>query len=225
MRVISVCLIVVSLLLASILPVFAQGKYQFSKVNRSLVEEALQKIVPVRFLPGNPLYFLISAKEAFSRFFQPSAKERAQFDFVLSGKRLKETCMILKKGDLNGASNNLEKYAYRNKKTVEQIEKARAQNQAIEPAVATMTDFLRFHENLLAAIGQMRPDPISDYGFDNNYKSAVDSFRQLVLKIDNIQPGVKNRFEITKDDEASSSPKIVEPTPTPTPFEASPSYK
>lgn len=189
------------------------------------MEGALQKTVPVRLLPGNPLYFLISIKEAVNRFFKPSAVERSQFDFILSGKRLKETYMLMKKSDFKMASSNFIRYAKQNESVIGQIEKARSQNQAVEPAISVMADNLRFHEELLIAIYYMKPSPDDNNDFDGSFSQAIDAFKALVREIDNIKPGVKNRFQISKTVTASGSAgSSSEPSPLPTPFEATPTY-
>ncbi len=218
------CLVSALLFLTITIPVFAAKNFDFPKPTNGEVMEALQATVPVRFLPGNPLYFFILIKESVSRFFQPSAVERSKFDFAVSGKRLKESYLLLKRGDGKRASFNLSRYAKRNENVISQIEKSRAQNQAVEPTVSAMADALRFQERLLFTIYAMRPE--SDPAFEENFSQAVDSFKDLVLEIDKIKLGVKNRFEITKTIEASSgADMIAEPTPEPTPPEATTTYK
>lgn len=225
MRFISACIIVILLFFTSIVPTFAQSDYNFQKITRGEVEGALQKTVPIRILPGNPLYFLILIKEAINRFFQPSAVERSQFDFTLSGKRLKETYMLMEKSDFKRAGNNFIRYAKQNESVIKQLEKARSQNQAVEPAISAMADNLRFHEELLIAIYFMKPSPGDNNNFDGNFSQAIDAFKALVGEIDNIKPGIKNRFQISKTVAASGSAgSSSEPLPLPTSFEATPTY-
>ncbi|KKR51360.1 MAG: hypothetical protein UT84_C0001G0045 [Candidatus Curtissbacteria bacterium GW2011_GWA1_40_16] len=226
MRFISACLVVILLFFTSIAPAFGQSDYNFPKITSGEIQGALQKTVPVRFLPGHPLYFLISTKEAVNRFFKPSAVERSQFDLTLSGKRLKETYMLMVKSDYKRAGGNLTRYAKQNESVIRQLEKARSQNQAVEPAISQMADSLRFHEELLIAIYDMKPASADTYNFDGSFSQAIDGFRALVGKIDNINPGIKNRFKISKANDASES-AIVNPSPQPsaTPVEATPTYK
>ncbi len=217
------CLVSILLFLTITTSAFAEQNYQFPKPTNGEVMEAMQATVPVRFLPGNPLYFFILAKEAVSRFFQPSAVERSKFDFAVSGKRLKETYLLLKKGDEKRANSNLKRYANRNQNVISQIEKSRSQNQAVEPTVSRMADDLRVQEKLLFAIYDMRPQGNKD--FDENFSKAVGSFKNLVLEIDSIDQGVKNRFEITKAVEATNGASVTnEPSPEPTPTEATSTY-
>lgn len=225
MRFISACLLGILLFFASIAPAFAQSDYNFPEITSGEVQGALQKTVPVRFLPGNPIYFLISIKEAVNRFFQPSAVERSQFDFTLSGKRLKETYMLMAKSDYRRASSNLVRYAKQNESVIRQLKKARSQNQAVEPAVSAMADSLRFHEQLLVAIYDMGRSSDTN-NFDGSFSKAVEAFKALVGEIDNIKPGIKNRFQISKTVDASGSAEVnSQPSPPPTPLEATPTYK
>lgn len=226
MKLISACLVAFLLFFTSIAPAFSQSGYNFPKISSGEVQEAMQGIVPIRFLPDNPLYFLITVKEAVGRFFQPSAVERSQFDFILSGKRLKETYILMEKGDFGRASSNLGRYTKQNGNVIGQIEKARAQNQAVEPAVSAMADNLRFQEKLLIATYEIRPGSSEGYNFSDSFSQAIDSFKTLVGEIDNIKPGIKNRFQISKAAEASSNAEVnSKPSPFPTPTEATPAYK
>ena len=224
MRYFLACFIVVLSFIFAVTPSVASSDPQFSKLSDGEIGEALDKTVPIRFLPGSLFYFFISTKESISRFFQPSAKERAQFDFALSGKRLKETYMLAEKNDYDRANRNLLAYTKRNGKIIEQINKARAQNQAVEPIVASMADLLIFHERLLLALDEISQTSSSGHKLDDNFLHAVSSFTELVMQLDNILPGIKNRFEIIKTDEVIN---IIETDnkPTPTPLEATPSYR
>jgi len=218
------CLVFIFLFLTTATPIFAEQRFPFSKPTSGEVMEAMQATVPVRFLPGNPLYYFILIKEAVSRFFQPSAVERSKFDFAISGKRLKETYLLLKRGDLASASSNLTRYAKRNESVISQIEKSRSQNQAVEPTVSNMADQLRFQERLLFVIYEMRSQ--DNQTFDSSFSLAIGSFKDLVLELDRIKQGVKNRFVITKDVEATSGAQTtIEPTAEPTSIEATPTYK
>lgn len=226
MRFISACLVVVLLFFTSIAPAFGQSGYNFPKITSGEVQGALQETVPIRLLPGNPFYFLISIKEVINRFFQPSAVKRSQFDFTLSGKRLKEIYMLMAKSDYRRASSNLIRYAKQNESVIRQLEKARSQNQAVEPAIGTMADSLRFHEELLIIIYDMKPSSADTYNFDGSFSQAIDSFKTLVGEIDNIKPGIKNRFHISKTVDASGSAEVNSKSlPSPTPAEATPTYK
>src|SRR3989344_6029581 len=108
MRIVSACLLVIfAVLVLVVFPVFGQTSYHFPEASEGQINEAIAKIVPIRWLPSHPLYFLIRAKETFSRALQPSSAKRAGFDFVLSGNRLKEAYLLLENGDLKNTGKSL----------------------------------------------------------------------------------------------------------------------
>lgn len=214
MRIISVCLITIFaalILLAS--PILAQGqKYYFPEATEGQTNEAIFKIVPIRWLPSHPLYFLIQVKEIFSRAFQSSSAKRADFDFVLSGKRLKETYLLLDRGDVKRANNTLQKYSSRLTAMDTQLEKARSQNQDVAAIVAEMAEGFKNQEVLLWAIS--KKGPADESNFDKSLTDAQTSFIKAVFEINNIMPGVKDRFKTITDQEKEAT---LSATPTPSP--------
>lgn len=157
------------------------------------------KTVPVRFLPSSPLHLLISTKETFARIFKPSAVRRAEFDFVLSGKRLKEAYLLSKAGDFKGASKTLDAYSERSKKMTKQIAKARSQNQDLAKLTGTIADDLRAHEILLSAIYKSESLADDAYSFQSNFQKAYEGFVGMIEAVDEIMPGVRDRFWGTRD--------------------------
>ena len=214
MKFISVCLLVLCLFLL-LIPVYANTEYVFPQASDGQIDEALQKTVPLRFLPSHPLYFLIVVKESSSRFFQPSALKKAQFDFILSGKRLKETYLFLEKGDVKSANRSLIKYAERLAKMNTALERARSQNQDVTTLAAEIAEGLRFHEVLLFAIDKKQRLILDQ---------SASAFVKTVQVINNIMPGVKDRFKTLtnlqkKDENVEASPSPDETTI----FESTPS--
>lgn len=207
--------------------VLAHADYQFEEFSEGQINDALAKTVPIRFLPSHPLYFLINIKEIISRFFQPSSVEKARFDFILSGKRLKETYLLLEKGDVKRASKNLERYRQRTATLIKQMEKARAQNQSTVAFADETAEGLKLHEILLSAISQKWQNFNKDYNFDDNFDGAVDAFVKTVLAIDNVKPGLKNRFKTATSSATLETESSVSPSPTPSILilETSPSAK
>jgi len=163
------------------------------------VAEALGHIVPIRFLPDNPLYISISAKETVLRFFKPSAVRRAEFDYVLASKRIKESYVLNKKGKLDKVAGSLRRYALRLDTTTAQIEKARSQNQDVTVLASKVADNLEHQEILLLALAS--DDKISNLIV---LDQAFSSFVNLVSHIENIMPGVKNRYELLKTSNENS---------------------
>src|SRR4030042_1618045 len=175
MRIFSACLVIIFVFLTILArSISANTNYQFKKPTKSQITEALTKTVPIRFLPSHPLYFLISVKETTNRLFQPSAVKRAQFDLVLSGKRLKETYLLFEKNDAKKANYNLGRYSQRVTKMISQLEKARSQNQDVKTLIGTIADDLQSHEILLFAINQ------KGVSVDDNFDIAISSFTSAV---------------------------------------------
>ena len=197
MRLLSTCLLIFSLLFLLPTPIFAHTEYQFPKVSEGQTTEALEKLVPLRFLPSHPLFFLISAKESVTRFFKPSAVKRAEFDMVLGGKRLKEATLSLKKGDLKNASRSLKRYKERLVLLDKQLVKAQSQNQDVVPLVSRMADNLQVHETLIFVIASDWETQEDVYDFDENLSLGISAFIDTVKKIDSIKPGLGGRFKIS----------------------------
>lgn len=197
-------------LLVSILVVPFNGNAQsladIKDVTGGQINEATLQTVPIRFLPNHPLYFLIRVKESFARFFKPSASERAEFDFILSGKRLKESYMLSANGDLVEAGKNLNRYSSRLGKMGEQIEKARSQNQDIAKQVDLISEGLKNHETFLAYLSNKE-------GTGAEVKGAISAFKEAVLTINVLRPGIKDRFKILliSDDKLNTNPATVSP--------------
>lgn len=191
---------------------FAQG-YDFNAVRDDQVPEALLKTVPIRLLPSNPLHFLISAKETIERIFKPSAARRAEMDFILCGKRLREAYLLAESGDLQNSKSALDAYGVRSTKMVEQIAKAKGQNQDVTTLAAPIVDALSAHEVLLSALNKK----IKGSEFDQ----AFSGFAKMVNAVDQIKPGVADRFTSIKP-VATSTP---EPSPGPPTLESSPSVR
>lgn len=193
----------------------AHEDYSFPDANGAKVTESLEKN-PIRFLPDKPYYFVITIKENLTRLSKPSAAKRAEFDLTLAGKRLREAYELLKKDDAKRSSSSLARYSSRLKKTVEQFEKARSQNQEVLTLSSKMADSLGTHEVILSAIFENWLNKEDSASFDANFSVAVKSFEGTVEAINNVQPGLKNRFESMDEAEVQPSP-IPTPTPISTP--------
>lgn len=192
MKKILACLLVIfAVFVLIVFPVFGQTNYHFPEASEGQINEAIFKIVPIRWLPSHPLYFLIRAKEAFSRSLQPSSVKRAEFDFVLSGKRLKEVYMLLDYGDFKDAKKTLLRYSTKLEDVGRQLEKARSQNQDVAALVAQMADGFKYQEVLLFAIVQKAQG--SD--LDPNINIAGAGFVATIKIVNNISPGVEDRFK------------------------------
>lgn len=197
--------------------------YSLPEVSEGQINEALTGLVPLRFLPSETFYFTIRAKEMLQRFFQASSAARAQFDLVLCGKRLKESYLLLEQGDVKNSSETLDSYSERLIKMVAQLEKARSQNQDVVPLVDIIAGELEIHETILAAINREWQGQGDSYDFDTNFADAIFGFRKAVSAINNVRPGLKDRYEIPIDDNVNTN--VVPYVSPPVTFEASPSVK
>ena len=193
MRIVSACLTALFFLAFFAKVSYAQVE-SFPQATEGQITEAVEKLPHIRILPSNPLHFFIRVKENVSRFFNASSVKRAEFDLVLSGKRLKETYLLTEKNDVKQANISLLKYSERLQKLIAQMEKARSQNQDVLELSKKTSDALEMHESLLWAISQKSQDYQNSYNFRDNFLKAKEEFKETVLAIDNVKPGLKDRF-------------------------------
>jgi len=217
MRFVFACLIAVFVLFSNLHAVLA-GNLGLPDVSEGQIQEAEGKIVPVRFLPGEPLYFAILAKEFVNKIFQPSSAKRAEFDLVLSGKRLKEAYLLVLRGDTVAASSTLDRYSQQITKMTDSLQKARSQNQEVVPAVDGMAQNMQNHEILFSAILKKTKDTKSAAGLEPAFPNALKSFVKAIFMINTIKPGVKDRFKTATASAQLKKTVPVEETDTDTPL-------
>ena len=130
--------------------------------------------------------------------------------------------MLIEAGELDAALENLNRYNSRIGKMIEQLEKARSQNQDIGKQIAFISESLKNHEIFLIYFlrenDELKQDVIG----------AVESFKSAVLTINAVNPGIKDRFTILLiTNESSEENSNVSPSPNISPSlnEASPSFK
>ena len=194
MRIVSACLTALFFLAFFASVSHAQLENSFPQATAGEINEAVEKLPHIRILTSNPLHFFIRVKENISRFFNASSVKRAEFDLVLSGKRLKEAYLFTEKNDVANASKSLSQYSNRLDKLTEQMEKAGSQNQDVLELSEKIADQLALQERLLYAISQKSQDYQNSYNFDDNLKRAKNEFKETVSAIDNVKPGLKDRF-------------------------------
>jgi hypothetical protein len=177
-------------------------------VTGAQVDEALANTTHVRFLPPNPLYYLTRVKEIFGRFFSSSSVERAEFDFLMSSKRLKEAYLLSKQDRINLARDVLYDYDKSTKSSIAQLNKARSQNQEILPAVDEIIGKLKYHETLIKYLA-------TEVEHESG-ESAISSFKNYVYELERLKPDIKNRFDLAKEDnEDNSGDRIQMQSPSP----------
>lgn len=220
----SVCLLSFLLFFFTLSPAGALA-VEFPQVSDGQINEALLKTVPLRFIPSSPFYFLISVKEAILWGFQPSSAKRAELDMVLAGKRLKESYLLVANGDIKNASTNMARYDQKIRKMTEGLEKARSQKQDVTTLVSEMAEDMKSHEVLFFAIKKRAEGREGDYGFGENYNWAAAGFIDAVAVLDNVRPGIKDRFK-SASRSAEPQESLLESAPkSPGFIEASPSVK
>lgn len=148
-------------------PEFDQGK----------IDEALNNLSPVNKLPGEMFYFLISAKETTQRFFKSTPVERASFDVMLSGKRLKETYLLAKNGEYDKASESLKRYNQSVDNFFKQLAKMEKQKLSNFETLEKLSKNLFYQQRLFAAINQAEDD---DESFEENLHLAVEAYTRLL---------------------------------------------
>ncbi len=198
MRYFFVC-VIVTLLILGVFPGRTLAVDKLPEVTEGQTNEALNNLTPVRFLPNNPLYYLIRGKEIISRLFQPSFRERAHFDYTIASKRLKEAYLLAKRGDLRKVGKALDSYIKTQGKIKGQLEKARSQNQDITVMVDKISDNLRFQEIILSALGNLKD--LDNFNYGRKSEDALVSFGDFILYLEKIKPGVKSRFQVFSSDE------------------------
>lgn len=220
MRKVLVCVISFLLILFTSVPL-AHGQVNFPTSSDGQINEALAKIVPLRIIPSNPFYFLITAKETMLRALQPSSAKRTEFDMVLSGKRLKESYLLVANGDLVNASRNLLRYSGRLEKMVGGLDRAKSQNQDVSSLASEIAENLRSQEVLFYAISKRAEGLDDEYDFNKNYNKAALAFVDSVNALNNFKPGIRDRFRSAT---SSASEDLQDNAPKSSGFiEASPS--
>lgn len=208
MRILLACLILFFGFFSAFGTVWAQGAVTGGQLN-----EALDKLTHVRVLPDNPFYFIFRTKEILGRFFTPSAKDRAEFDFMISSKRIKEAYLLAQKGSSVETSFTDYKKAIKNSEL--QIEKARGQSQDVATVIAKMVDDLKYQDVLIETM-QENGVMVDD---------AKDGFGGFVVYLEKFRPGIGGTYQITAENKVPdpSLPSVVS-TPSPN-LSATPSYQ
>lgn len=199
------CFILFAALFLATQTTFAKDNYE--NVSDGQVNEALNNLPHVRFLPPNPLYYLIRSKELFNRFFTASSVDRARFDFMVSGKRLREMHDLAEKNDGRNFMDLIESYQISTERSIKQLEKARTQNQEIAPIVDEIISDLNYHEVLLLNMNNR-----NIAGIDK----VIENFKVYVNSIEKFKAGTKNKFKITKENNLENLGKEHLPSPIPT---------
>lgn len=174
------------------------------------INEAIAKLVPVRLLPDNTFYPSVTVKEIFSKFFKPSSVDKADFSFRLTSKRLKETYLLTTEGKHEGASKNLLRYSEAVEETIRLIERAENQKQDVKVLAEKIAYELSFQDTLLRYLVEHKSSVL-------NVDGAINSFDKMVVKIDSIKPGYKDRYKVNKMQNFNDLLENFEKESTPSP--------
>ena len=151
----------------------------WSKLDQGKIDEAINNLSPISKLPDDTLYFLITLKENTQRLFKPTPIERCLFDIKLSGKRLKESYLLLKKGENEKTGQNLKRYNDKANDIYEQFEKIEKQNL---PNVQT-ADYLiinLFYQQRLISAATAEDQLATNSNLQINFKESVGKYESLV---------------------------------------------
>lgn len=138
--------------------VFAQATKSLPQVtNLSLpqegqVEEHLPRLSPIRFLPNHSLYFLIAWKENAQRLLKANASQKAHFDTILAGKRIKEVYLLEKKGNLKESLKTAKRYGKQMERLEKELANAQKQGADVVATLDLLADNLFRHQDLMAQI-------------------------------------------------------------------------
>lgn len=205
-----VCLIIL-LTLSVPSTLFAQNRE--SRVTGGQVNEALANMPHSRFLPNNPLYYFVRAKELFGRFFNASAVDRAEYDVMISSKRLKEIYLLVQDGKSDTAIRLRDDYSGSLEKNIDQLRKAKSQNQEGGPLLDEIVDDLGYQEILIIHLQDNAKNGEQDS--DANY--LVQSFDKYVSDLELFKPGIRSRFKLLRAD-VEINIETAQPSPSPVIF-------
>jgi len=116
------------------------------------VEEHLQRFSPIRLLPDSRFYFVITWKENIEHFLKAGASQKAHFDTILVGKRIKEAYLLEKKGNLKASLKTIKRYEQRMEILEKELTNAQKQGADVMKTFDLLADNLFRHQDLLAQI-------------------------------------------------------------------------
>lgn len=203
-----------------ILPGFSFAQVNETRVTGGQINEALENMPHARFLPNNPLYYFVRVKEVFGRFFNASAVDRAQFDIMISSKRLKEIYLLTQDEKYIKANRLRDDYSGSLEKNIDQLRKAESQNQESGPLLDEIVGDLGYQEILIIYLQDSARDE-SAQDFDTLY--LTQSFDKYVTELEQFKPGIKNRFKLLRENVVN--PTTTAPSPSPVIFVTTDSAK
>jgi len=213
MRVVLVCFFIALGVLFFSKNILAHEDLGMPQVTGPQVNEAVGEITPLRFAAGSNLAYLVRIKESITHFFKPSSAKKAEYDLRIAGKRLNEAYILTNEKKSSKAVGSSKSYKKLMDRMAHEFEKARSQNQDIAGLIGTTADVLKYHEVLLAKMYSISDE---DENYYNAMADSIKSFKQTVIVINKIQPGLSDRFESVKNlkPKETEEPKESQSTPS-----------
>lgn len=178
-------------------PAFAQttnqpsAKQSLPKVERWEVEENLTRLSPVRFLPDHPLYFLISTKETIDYFRQKDKAQKSLFDVHLSGKKIKETYLLVQKNNLEKATDSLKNYQRVNQRLATELTQAINSGLPAIEAAKVLSEGLERHLQIIVFLSYQS----SDVRFLQELSDSVETVKTTAKLLEKHFPGAAAKIE------------------------------
>jgi len=122
------------------------------------IEEHLPRLSPIKLLPDNSFYFLITWKENVQRLLKANASQKAHFDTILVGKRIKEAYLLEKKGNLKASLKTIKRYGQRMEILEKGLANAQKQGADVVTTLDLLADNLFRHQDLMSQIAANVPD-------------------------------------------------------------------
>lgn len=153
----------------------------------------IAKLSPVRFLPGHPSYLFVTLKEKIEKFLRPSTKDKAHFDAILAGKRIKEAYLLVEKKDYRRAREAVERYDQRMENLSKSLSSAQNQGQDVVKTVDLLSDHLGRHQDLMAQILATVP-PEEKEVFDSALETPNKKLIEVVILLQKGRPDQAQRL-------------------------------
>lgn len=167
-------------------------------------ETAINTLSPVRWLPDHPLYFLITLKENLQTTFQPNSERKAEWQMILSGKRLKEAYLLIQKNKINQAANALAKYEEKIGQATREIDKAKGEGRDTARLIELLSDNLRRHEAVLDGVITKAPES-ARAGLTRAIEVSSRGLQKAIEAVQKVKPTPKP----TEKQEATPSPQVT----------------
>jgi hypothetical protein len=157
------------------------------------VEEHLPRLSPIKFLPDHPFYFLITWKENAQRLLKADSARKAHFDTILAGKRIKETYLLTKKGNLKTSLETVKRYGNQMERLEKELTNAQKQGADVITILDLLADNLFRHQDLMAQIAVDVPNDQRDE-FLKELNRANEKLISVAKLLEKVRPDRAQRL-------------------------------